>query len=117
MQKFMALFFVPAATMKGWMENTDEATRKEQMETMMSEWNTWKEAHKDSLLDQDVPLGKTKRVTKDGVADIVNDLNYSMMVQAESHEAAAQLFVDNPHLKMIPDSYVDIMTTTGPTSA
>jgi hypothetical protein len=114
MDKYIALFSTPAETMQQWMATTDEATRKAQMDQMMSDWKTWAEAHKDAIVDQGTGLGKTKRVSKEGVTDTKNDLNYSMVVQAESHEAAAQMFVENPHLQMIPNSYVQVMGTMGP---
>lgn len=114
MEKYVAIFSLPAAKMQEWMEKTDEATRKEQMDKLMSEWNAWKEAHAAQMVDDGLPLGKTKRVSKDGIADVKNDLNYLMIVQAENHEAAAELFKENPHLQMIPDSYVEVMGTSGP---
>ena len=56
-----------------------------------------------------MPLGKTKRVDANGVTDVVNDLNWFMIVQAESHDAAAAMFVGHPHLKSIPTTYVEVM--------
>lgn len=100
--------------MKTWMETTDEATRKEQMGQMMSDWEAWEKAHADSIVDKGLPLGKTKKVMKEGVSDSRNDLNYFMIVQAENADEAAALFSDNPHLQMIPNSYVEVMGTMGP---
>ena len=54
------------------------------------------------------PLGKTKRITAQGIADARNDLNYYAIVEADSHEAAANIFVDNPHLQ-IPASFIEVM--------
>ena len=104
---------VPVSTMQEWMEKTDEAARKEQMDKMMQDWETWSQKNKDAILDQGYPVGKTKRVTADGVSDIRNDLNYIMMVQADSPEAAAEMFKDNPHLA-IPNSYIDISESSHP---
>ncbi|MEO6536825.1 MAG: hypothetical protein ABIT47_03965 [Candidatus Paceibacterota bacterium] len=109
MNKYVAIFCLPADGVKDWMANTDEKTRKEQTTQVMKEWETWKESHKDSLVDAGMPLGKTKRATKDGVTDVVNDLNWLMIVQAESHQAAAELVQTNPHIQMIPGSYVEVM--------
>ena len=76
---------------------------------MMKDWQAWQNAHAGAIKDQGMPLGKTKRVTSGGmVADVKNDLNYYIVLEAESHEAAAEIVKDNPHF-MIPDSYVEVM--------
>ena len=54
-------------------------------------------------------LGKTKRVTENGVADIRNNLAAYTVVQAESHEAAAKLFLNHPHFAIFPGDGVEIM--------
>ncbi len=108
MKKFFVTFNIPAAAIQEWMSTVDEATRKEQSGKMMQDWQTWMTAHESSVLDKGLPLGKTKRVTKDGVEDIKNDLNWYLVIEAESHEAAADMFRGHPHLE-IPSSYVEIM--------
>ena len=35
------------------------------------------------------PLGKTKKITERGIADVSNEMGAFMVVGAESHEAAA----------------------------
>jgi hypothetical protein len=62
-----------------------------------------------SILDKGLPLGKTKHVDSNGVTDTKNDLTWYLVVQAESHDAAAQMFVGHPHLVGIPGTYVEIM--------
>jgi hypothetical protein len=114
MKKFVAIFGLPASAIQEWMATVDEASRKEQTEKLMGEWKAWNEAHKESIVDAGLPLGKTKRVNKDGVTDVKNDLNWMMIVQADSHEAAAQLFVGHPHLVTIPSSYVEVMDSSRP---
>ncbi len=109
MNKYVAIFCIPADSMKDWMATVDEATRKEQSDKVMQEWKAWREAHKDAIVEDGFPLGKTKRVTKDSITDMKNDMNWCMMVQAESHDAAATLVQSNPHLQMIPSSYVELM--------
>ncbi len=113
MKKFFVLFCIPKEAIQQWMATVDEATRKEQSDKIMNEWKEWMEAHKDSVVDAGGPLGKTKRVTAEGVSDSVNDLNYYLTVQAESHEAAAEMFVGHPHLQ-IPTSYVEVIDSSRP---
>lgn len=109
MKKFFVLFCAPHAAMQKWMQETSEGDRKSQMDEMMSSWKAWADAHKESIADQGMPLGKTKRVTEGGIADVKNDLNYCMTIQAESHEAAAEVMKGNPHLALIPESFIEVM--------
>jgi hypothetical protein len=109
MKKFFVTFSIPAASIQEWMASVDEATRKEQTEKMMQEWNDWMAAHAGAILDKGLPLGKTKRVDVSGVTDTKNDLNWYLVVEAESHEAAADMFKDHPHIKEIPSAYVEVM--------
>lgn len=108
MNKYVAIFCIPADAMQDWMKNVDEATRKEQSDKVMNEWKTWRETHKDAIVEEGMPLGKTKRVTAEGIEDVKNDMNWFMIVQADSHEAAAELVKTNPHLQ-IPSSFVEVM--------
>jgi hypothetical protein len=109
MNKYVAIFCIPADSIKEWMGSVDEATRKEQSDKVMQQWAEWRDEHKDAIAEEGFPLGKTKRVTKDSITDTKNDMNWYMIVQAESHEAAATLVQSNPHLQMIPSSYVELM--------
>lgn len=109
MNKYVCIFCIPAAAMQDWMTNVDEATRKEQSDGVMKEWQTWRDANKDAVVEEGLPLGKTKRVTKDGIEDVKNDMNYILTIQADSHEAAAELVRSNPHITMIPGAYVEVM--------
>lgn len=108
MKKFFALYRVPVATMDEWMKNTSPEEMKAQMEKMGKDMMEWTSKHGASLVDKGNPLGKTKTVTAQGVANTRNDLNYYCIVEAESHEAAAQMFADNPHLQ-IPTSSIEVM--------
>ena len=74
----------------------------------MGEWQAWMKKHKASFADQGGPAGKTKRVAASGVTDTKNDIGGYSVVQAESYEAAAALFRDNPHLSM-PGATVEVM--------
>ena len=55
------------------------------------------------------PLGKTKKVNKEGVSDIRNEMGAFTVVQAESHEAAAQMFVGHPHYTIFPGDRIEVM--------
>ena len=108
MNKYFVLFCVPVATMAGWVSTTTPEERKTQSDQMMKDWMVWMDKLGAKLVDKGMPLGKTKRVTKGKVEDVKNDLNYYVMVEAESHDAAAALITDSPHFG-IPDAYVEVI--------
>jgi hypothetical protein len=107
--KFVATFSIPAAAIQDWQKSVDEAERNEQTQKMMVEWQQWMDTHASAIIDKGLPLGKTKRVTAEGVADIRNDLNWYMVIEAESHDAAAEMFRTHPHVVTIPTAYIEIM--------
>src|SRR5262245_38139583 len=100
MKKFFALFQIPASVVEDWKKNTKPDEMKAASQKMMNDWEKWMKAHEKVLVDKGAPLGKTKRVNSQGIADIRNDLNWYSIVEAESHEAAAKIFADNPHLQI-----------------
>jgi hypothetical protein len=53
-------------------------------------------------------VGKTKVVTAQGISDSKNDIMLYSLVEAETHEAAAESFEGHPHLQ-IPQSSIEIM--------
>jgi len=108
MKRFFALFQIPASVIEEWKKNTKPEEMKAASEKMMGEWEKWMKAHQKNLLDKGAPLGKTKRVASSGISDIRNDLNWYSIVEAESHEDAAKLFTDNPHLQ-IPQAFIEVM--------
>ncbi|MGF9693737.1 hypothetical protein AAIH46_13040 [Rhizobium sp. 0TCS1.26] len=74
----------------------------------VAQWAAW-EAHNSAfILDRGGMVGKTMRVTKDGVAKAVNHICGYLVVEAESAEAAALRFQDHPHITVFPGDAVDI---------
>jgi hypothetical protein len=64
--------------------------------------------HAKVFADKGAGVGRTKRVSSQGSTDIKNDIMLYAIIQAESHQAAAKLFEDHPHLQ-IPQSSIEIM--------
>ncbi len=54
-------------------------------------------------------VGKTFRVSKDGMAPASNPFCGYVIVEAETIEAAARLFENHPHFMVFPGDGVDIM--------
>lgn len=75
----------------------------------LPQWMAWEAANASSFADKGGMVGKTKRVTKDGIADAQNDICGYVVVEAESIDAAAKLFENHPHFTVFPGDGVDIM--------
>lgn len=58
------------------------------------------------------PARKTKRAAPEGLTDIKNVMTGYVIIEAESHEAAAKLFEQHPHFAIFPGDSVEIMECT-----
>ncbi|WP_167620216.1 hypothetical protein [Paracoccus ravus] len=72
-------------------------------------WADWEERNAASILDRGGMVGKTTRVTIKGMAGAVNTICGFLVVEAETAQAAAQMFLDHPHITVFPGDSVDIM--------
>jgi len=86
-----------------------ESERKAKEQQGMAAWKAWVEKHQGALVSMGGPLGKTKRVSDNGVADISNEMGAFTVVRADSHEAAAKMFENHPHFAIFPGEGVEIM--------
>lgn len=108
MQKFLVLYNAPAASLEEWMK-LDESVRKEQEEEMKAAWDTWMMQNRDLMATGDTAgAGKTKRVTKEGIEAVKNDVMLFSLVEAESQEEVADAFKNHPHFG-IPGAWIDVM--------
>lgn len=108
MKTFMAIYTGTPEKLAAW-NKLDEGERKKREAAGMKAWMDWGTEHATSIVDQGAPLGKTKRADADGVSDIRNNIAGYVVVRAESHEAAAKLFVNHPHFSIFPGDAVEIM--------
>jgi hypothetical protein len=86
-----------------------EAERKAKEMEGMAAWKAWVEKHQGAIQAMGGPLGKTKRVDGQGVADIANEMGAFTVIRAASHEAAAKMFENHPHFAIFPGERVEIM--------
>lgn len=86
-----------------------EADRRTKERQGMSAWKAWVEKHHAVIVDMGGPLGKTKKITQQGIEDTSNHMGAFTVVRAESHEAAAKLFENHPHFAIFPGESVEIM--------
>ncbi|MBZ9701836.1 MULTISPECIES: hypothetical protein [unclassified Mesorhizobium] len=75
----------------------------------LQQWTDWEERNAASFPDRGGMVGRTTRVTKDGVADAVNPFCGYIVVEADTIDAAARLFESHPHFTVFPGDGVDIM--------
>ena len=75
----------------------------------MAAWGNWMAQHASQVVDSGGPLGKTKKASKAGVSDTRNNVAGYIVVEAESHDAAARLFEGHPHFAIFPGDSVEVM--------
>jgi hypothetical protein len=110
MKKFLAVFFAnPESPGAIKWHAQDPVTKKELEQTGMAAWKKWVEVNSKSLSQMGSPLGKTKLVNGKGVSDTKNELTAYTVVEAETHEAAAKLFLNHPHFAIFPGDRIEIM--------
>jgi hypothetical protein len=110
MKRFLAVYVgsQESAAFKQW-NAMPEAARKERQRSGMEAWMRWGKEHETSIVDQGTPLGKTKRADADGVSDTKNMMTGYVIIEAESHAAAARLFAGHPHFSIFPGQSVEIV--------
>ena len=110
MKRFMAIYIGSATSQeKARWDAEDSAVRQQRMVAAMQAWGKWVNAHGDAIVDQGAPLGRTLRVSAEGIAPIHNTATAYVIVQAETHEAAAEMFRNHPHFTMMPGDSVEVM--------
>ena len=107
---FLAVFLgsKTSPAFQAWMAMPEDARKAKEMEGIAA-WKAWAIAHQGVIAQMGGPLGKTKRVSKDGIIDTSNEVGAFMVVSAASHEEAAKLFEGHPHFSIFPGEAVEIM--------
>ena len=108
MKRFLAVYIGTEAALARWKDLDDEQRRAREAEGMKA-WMAWGTANAAAILEDGGPLGRTKRVSSQGISDIRNALAGYTIVEAPSHEAAAKLFENHPHFTIFPGDSVEIM--------
>ena len=86
-----------------------EEERRAKMQDGIAAWRAWADKHQTAIIGMGGPLGKTKRVTGQGIEDVTNELSAYTIVRADSHAAAAKLFEKHPHFTNFPGESVEVM--------
>jgi hypothetical protein len=103
MKNFLAIY-LGSADANAKMEITDAQKR-----AGMDKWMKWATDNASAIVDPGSPLDKTKKINADGVSDTRNRMTAYTIVQADSHDAAAQLFINHAHFTVFPGNSVEVM--------
>jgi len=110
MTRYLAIFLgTPEARQASGWDALDEATRKAREREGIAAWKQWMADHQAHLVEGGSPLGKTKRVDKGGVSDTKNGMAAWVVVEADSHDAAARMFEGHPHFTIFPGESIEVM--------
>jgi hypothetical protein len=105
MDKFLVLYRAPNSVIDEWMKKPEQERKPEETK-MMEAWKKWMSANGSKLTDKGAGAGKPKVVSSSGVKDARNDIMMYQIVQANSADEAAKMFVDHPHFG-IPQATID----------
>jgi hypothetical protein len=108
LKQFLAVYLGSPAAMGAW-NSLPEAERNARTAEGVRAWHAWADRHRDRIVIDGAPLGRTKSISRSGIADIRNAMAAFTVVRAESHEAAAQLFEGHPHFSIFPGESVEVM--------
>lgn len=110
MKRFLAVYVgTMAAVEKARAASKTDEEWQQNVSRGMEAWGAWMERQKARILDAGGPLGKTKKIGPDGIADTRNTASGYIVLEADSHEAAAELFRDHPHFSIFPGDSVEVM--------
>lgn len=110
MPKFLAVYIGSAtADRKTAWDAMPDAERQTLEQRGMVEWGEWMNTHQAAIVDAGGPLGSTKRVSLKGVEDTSNQITAYIVVEAKTHEAAAEMFRGHPHFSVFPGESVEVM--------
>ena len=107
---FLAVFLgsKSSAKMAAWNDLSD-VERKAREQHGIAAWKGWAQQHQGAIVAMGGPLGKTKKISPAGIEDIANAMGAFTIVRAESHEAAAKLFLNHPHFTIFPGESIEVM--------
>jgi hypothetical protein len=108
MKTYLAVFTGSPTAMARWETISEPERQRKQMEGVAA-WKRWVSENAASIVEMGGPLSRTKLVSPNGVSDIRNNLGAFTIVQAESQDAAARLFLNHPHFTIFPGEGVEVM--------
>jgi hypothetical protein len=108
MKRYLAVFTGSPTAMARW-ETIPEPERQKKQAQGVAAWKKWAVDNAASIVEMGGPLSRTKLVSTSGISDIRNNMAAFTVVQAESQEAAARLFLNHAHFTIFPGEGVEVM--------
>jgi hypothetical protein len=108
MKRYLAVFTGSPSAMARW-EVLPEPERQRKQAEGVTAWKKWATENAASIVEMGGPLSRTKLVSTGGISDIRNNLAAFTVVEAESQDAAARLFLNHPHFTIFPGEGVEVM--------
>ena len=90
-------------------EEKSRGLSEERQTKLITDWMSWSIRNGASITAHGGPLGKTLKITTKGATEMKNAVTGYIRIQAESHEEAAKLFLDHPHLTLFAGNWIEIM--------
>jgi hypothetical protein len=85
-----------------------ELTERQQTE-FLSAWASWAQANERALVDPGSPLNAKKLVTPQGIEDYTDTMTGYTIVEADSHDAAVEIFSAHPHLGLFAGNSIAVL--------
>lgn len=112
MKNFLAIFRgEPQKGNDEWNKLSPEESQKRIQEGMQA-WGQWMETHSSQIVYPGGPVGKTLQANREGISATKNTDCGFIVIQAETHEEAAKMFLNHPHFSIFPGENVEIMECT-----
>lgn len=108
MKRYLAVF-TGTPTAMARLEDLPESERQQRLHQGVVAWKKWASDNAAAIVEMGGPLSRTKLVASSGISDIRNNLAAFTIVQEESQEAAARLFLNHPHFTIFPGEGVEVM--------
>ena len=108
MNRFLAVYTMKPEDLAAFRARPE--SEQEAIDTAgLKAWEEWNRRNAAAIIATDVMVGKTKRVTRSGIADAQNQICGFLTVEAADIAAAASLFKDHPHITIFPGDGIDVM--------
>lgn len=90
-------------------DSQSEGQRRAREQEGIAAWKAWADKYQGAIVYMGGPLGKTKKISADGIGDISNELGAFTVVRADSLESASRMFQNHPHFAIFPGDAVEVM--------
>jgi|APTNR8051073442_1049403.scaffolds.fasta_scaffold44196_1 hypothetical protein len=108
MGKYLALY-LGAAT-----EDQKNQITPAQSQKFIESWGKWAHENEKSLVDAGSPLNRKTILTANNVEDTSNKRTGYAIIEAQSHEAALDIFSTHPHLTLFPGNSIEVFECPPP---